>query len=123
MWEYAIGAAVTGFEEPDLPPELMNWIWSAQIPLELYRSLAQESRASSLVFTAPRTIRLLLTCLGEAETRRVLARFWHHTTPTYTSIEEAFAFLGFLSSTHLNVPDLNVSIASDRNVLNQICHG
>jgi hypothetical protein len=121
MWENALGATVTGFCEPNLVPELTNWIRFAERPLELYRYLAQEGRASSLVFTAPRTLRLLLTHLGEAETRLVLAHFWRCAAPAYTSTEEALAFLDFLSCLHLAIPQLDASIATDRDSLGEIC--
>jgi uncharacterized protein (UPF0276 family) len=48
MWESALGAVVTGLEKPVLPPELMDWMRSAETSLEFYRYLAQENRASSL---------------------------------------------------------------------------
>ena len=79
-------------------PELESWFHSAEPALDLYRYLVQEGRASALVETAPRTIRSLLTSMGEAGTRQVLGQFWRETTPAYTSAEEAWAFLDFLST-------------------------
>src|ERR1700722_20037837 len=110
-WEQALGAALTGIEEPDLPPEFAAWLRSVEKPLELYRSIAQENRASSLVYTAPRTVRLLLIRLGESGTRPLLARFWKQATPAYTAIEETRSFLNFLLTIHLTIPGLCADIA------------
>jgi uncharacterized protein len=120
LWEYALGAAVVNIKGPDLPPALAEWMRSVEAALELYRFLAQEGRASALVETAPRTIRSLLRRLGEVATRDLLARFWHHTTPAYSTAEEASAFLDFVSSARPTVPDLLADIASDRCLLNQL---
>jgi len=120
LWEYVLGAAVTGTAGPDLSPELADWVHSAEASLDLYRYLAQEGRASSLVATAPNTIRSLLIRLGEAQTRHLLARFWRHATPAYTLAEEARAFLDFLSGAGLAVPGLEANIASDQRLLDQL---
>jgi uncharacterized protein (UPF0276 family) len=117
LWEHALGAAVTGTEPPLHPPELAAWFHSAEPALELYRYLAQEGRASALVETAPRTIRSLLTSMGEAGTRGVLRQFWRIATPAYTSSEEALAFLDFLSAGGFTLPQLDADIASDRSRL------
>lgn len=117
LWEHALGAAVTGTQPPQAPPELEPWFHAALPALELYRFLAQEARASALVDTAPRTIRTLLTVMGEAGTRQVLARFWCVMTPAYTSAEEAQAFLDFLSTGDFDIPRLDADIASDRSWL------
>ncbi|WP_371734299.1 DUF692 family multinuclear iron-containing protein [Acidisphaera sp. S103] len=117
LWEHALGAALTGTEPPAYPPELANWFHSAEPALELYRYLAQEGRASALVDTAPRTIRSLLTNMGEARTRDVLGQFWRVATPAYTSSEEALAFLDFLSAGGFAEPRLDADIASDRSRL------
>jgi hypothetical protein len=120
MWENAIGALVTGLERTEVPADLADWTRSAERPLELYRYLAQEGRACSLVDTAPRTIRSLLTTLGEARTRHLLARFWLCSAPAYTNAEEARAFLDFLSTVDIGVPGLSADVAGDRNALIQI---
>lgn len=120
LWEYALGAAVINIKGPDLPPALTEWMRSLEPALELYRFLAQEGRASALVETAPRTIRALLRCLGEAATRDLLAQFWHRATPAYSTAEEACAFLDFVSSACPAVPYLLADIASDRCLLNQL---
>jgi uncharacterized protein (UPF0276 family) len=120
LWEYALGAEVVSIKGPDLPPALAEWMRSVEAALELYRFLAQEGRASALVETAPRTIRSLLRYLGEAATRDLLARFWHHATPAYSTAEEACAFLDFVSSVRPAIPDLLADIASDQCLLNQL---
>jgi hypothetical protein len=119
QWEQALGAALTGIEGPESSPELAAWLRSIGEPLELYRSIARENRASALVYTAPRTVRLLLTRLGEAETRSLLARFWGLATPAYTAVEEARSFLNFLNSLHLTIPGLDADVAGDLNMLDQ----
>jgi uncharacterized protein (UPF0276 family) len=115
LWEHALGAAVTGTRPPRAPPELEPWFHGAAPALELYRFLAQEARASALVDTAPRTIRSLLAAKGEARTRQLLAQFWHVTMPAYTSVEEAVAFLDFLSTCDVAIPLLDADITADRN--------
>jgi hypothetical protein len=115
-----LGAAVTGTQPPQHPLELAAWFNSAQPALELYKYLAQEGRASALVETAPRTIRSLLTSMGEARTREVLGQFWCVATPAYTSTEEAWAFLDFLSAGDLAIPQLVADIADDRS---RLMHG
>ena len=123
LWECALGAAVVNIEGPDLPPALAKWMVSMEPALELYRFLAQEGRASALVETASRTIRSLLRHLGEATTRDLLARFWCHTTPAYSTAEEAYAFLDFVSNVRPMVPDLLADIARDRCWLSQLATG
>jgi uncharacterized protein len=118
-WEQALGVALTGIKGPELPPKLTSWLRSVKEPLELYRGIARENRASALVYTAPRTVRLLLTRLGEAETRGLLARFWSLATPAYTAVEEARSFLSFLLSIHLTIPGLYTDIAGDMDMLEQ----
>ena len=105
---------MTGTEPPAHLQELENWFHSAEPALDLYRYLVQEGRASALVETAPRTIRSLLTSMGEAGTRQVLGQFWRETTPAYTSAEEAWAFLDFLSTGDFTTPRLEADIAADR---------
>ncbi len=113
IWENAIGATVTGLDGPELPPLFADWADSAEAPLQLYKYLAQEGRACSLVFTAPLTIRSLLSALGEAETRQLLARFWHGAAPGYTSAEEGRTFLNYLADADIPVPGLRADIAAD----------
>ena len=72
---------------------------AARAPLSQYRFLAQEGRASSLVVAAPHSIRALLRALGEAETRKLLSRFWQDASPAYTIADEGNAFLAFLAVT------------------------
>jgi uncharacterized protein (UPF0276 family) len=120
MWESAIGAAVTGLEHEILPADFADWTRSAERPLELYRFLAREGRACALVDTAPRTIRALLTALGEARTRHLLGRFWLGSAPAYTNTEEARAFLNFLATANTEVPGIAADVAGDRNALDQL---
>jgi uncharacterized protein (UPF0276 family) len=119
MWEMALGAAVTELTTPDLPAEFAGWVRQAEIPLGLYRTYSRETRASSLVDTAPQTIRTLLRGLGEARTRALLADFWRVATPAYSIIEDAWAFLDFVCSVDLAMPGLSADIASDRALLVQ----
>jgi uncharacterized protein (UPF0276 family) len=114
LWESALGASLTGLPRPAVPPAFAQWLQAAQAPLDLYTFLAEENRASALVATAPRTIRLLLTALGERATRALLAQFWRHATPSYTAAEEASAFLAFIKRTSLSIPGLNAAVRSDR---------
>ena len=111
QWETAIGAAVTGHQAPDLPPNLARFVAGAEAPLSLYRYLAQEGRASSLVFVAPHSIRAVLRRFGEAETRHLLARFWRDASPAYTAAGEGDAFLTFLA---VAAPEFHADIAADR---------
>jgi uncharacterized protein (UPF0276 family) len=114
IWEHALGAAVNGLPMPPLPQDLAEWMGKADVPLSLYRFLAQEGRASSLVLSVPRTVRALLRSLGEADTRALLARFWSRAGPAYTSTEEGRAFLDFLSVTHVPVAGLDTDMSADR---------
>lgn len=120
MWESALGAAVTGLTAPALPPGLTAWVGSADRQLGLYRGLAGETRASSLVESTPRTIRAILRHSGEAQTRELLRRFWRHATPAYTIVEDAWCFLDFVSHAGLNIPGLADDIASDSSFLTQV---
>jgi uncharacterized protein (UPF0276 family) len=113
-WERAIGGAVTTLEGRDATRDLEGWARSAEKSLELYRYLAGEGRASSLVDTAPRTIRSLLIALGEPETRHLLARFWRRNAPAFTSAEEGRAFLDFVATADVSVPGLSGDIEGDR---------
>jgi hypothetical protein len=99
------------------PPELERWADTAAPAISLYRHLVEESRASSLVFTAPRTIRLLLHGAGASRTRRILSDFWGRVPPAYTGVEEAEAFLDFMSSAGLDVPGLGEAMLQDRSML------
>jgi uncharacterized protein (UPF0276 family) len=113
LWEHALGAAVNGMPAPPLPPDLAAWIGQGDAPLALYTVLAQEGRAASLVMSAPRTIRLLLRTLGEADTRALLAQFWNQAAPAYTTADEGRAFLDFLSFTSVPVPGLHAEMSAD----------
>jgi uncharacterized protein (UPF0276 family) len=119
MWESALGAAVAGTAAPDLPAEFADWVGAADEQLGLYRTLAGETRASSLVESTPRTIRSLLRHSGEARTRELLGRFWRHATPAYTIVEDAWCFLDFVSDAGVSMPGLAADIASDRSLLCQ----
>jgi len=120
MWERAIGDAVTGLDGAAPPADLTPWLKAADGALALYRYLAGEARASALVDTAPRSIRLLLVTSGEAETRAVLGRFWRRHAPGYTSIEEAGAFLDFLTTADITIPGLHDAVVNDRAGLRQL---
>jgi len=113
LWEQALGAAVNAMPAPALPPNLARWISLADAPLALYTFLAQEGRASSLVMSAPRTVRALLRSLGEADTRALLAQFWSQSAPAYTTAEEGRKFLGFLSFTTVPVAGLHTEMSAD----------
>jgi uncharacterized protein (UPF0276 family) len=117
LWERLIGSAVTGHGAPALPDALAEWLQQAETSFDLYRSLAQEGRASSLVLAAPGTIRSLLRTAGEAETRRLLAQFWREAPPAYTSVEEGRAFLDFMSRARMAHAGLSGHIAADRSRL------
>jgi uncharacterized protein len=119
MWELALGAAVTEIAIPELPAEFAAWVRSAEIPLELYRTYSRETRASSLVDTAPRTIRTLLRQQGEARTRALLADFWRQAPPAYSIIEDAWTFLDFVCGADLTISGLEEDVASDRAFLVQ----
>jgi uncharacterized protein (UPF0276 family) len=114
LWEALLGAAVTGRTGPKLPPELVAWMSQAEAPLSLYRFLAQEGRASALVTSVPRTIRLLLHSLGEMQTRGILAQFWRVAAPAYTSAEEGRGFLDFILCAGDAMPGLHAAVAVDR---------
>jgi len=114
LWESLLGGAVTGRAGPVPPPELAAWMHQAEAPLALYKYLAQEGRASALVTSVPRTIRLLLHSLGEMQTRGILAQFWREAAPAYTSAEEGRAFLDFIVCAGDAMPDLCAAIAVDR---------
>jgi len=120
LWEAVIGAAITGCEPPELPPDFVDWTQSAELPLALYRFLAQEGRACALVDTAPRTIRSLLTTLGEAQTRDLLGAFWIRSAPAYTNAQEAWAFLEYLRTVDLAVPGLAADVANDKQSLERL---
>jgi hypothetical protein len=114
LWETLLGASVTGRTRPDLPPDIAAWMSEAEGPLALYRFLAQEGRASALVTSAPRTIRLLLHSLGEMQTRGILAQFWREAAPAYTSAEEGRGFLDFIACAGDAMPALRAAVAVDR---------
>jgi len=112
LWENALGAAITGKSHPGQPPDFTDWVSSAQKPIDLYRFLASEGRASALVATAPGTIEWLLINLGEKATRDLLAAFWVHAATAYTAAEDARIFLAFVASSNA-APPVSV-IAADR---------
>jgi uncharacterized protein (UPF0276 family) len=114
LWQHAIGAAITGLHAPDLPPDLAAWMTRSEAALALYKFLAQEGRASSLVTAAPRTIRFLLRTQGEMPIRALLAQFWHGTAPAYTAIGEGLAFLDFVETADMPMLDLSAEILADR---------
>jgi uncharacterized protein (UPF0276 family) len=120
LWEHAIGAAVNGFEMPPLPPDWVHWMSQAKSSLSLYTFLAQEGRASSLAMSVPHTVRALLRSLGEADTRSVLAGFWNQVAPAYTSAEEGINFLGYISFTTVQVPDLHQEMLADLKALRRV---
>jgi uncharacterized protein (UPF0276 family) len=114
LWQHAIGAAVTGFNLPDLPPDFADWMSHSEAALALYKSLAEEGRASSLVTAVPRTIRLLLRTHGEMPIRALLAQFWRGAGPAYTAIGEGLAFLDFVSAADIPTPGLVDEAVADR---------
>jgi hypothetical protein len=103
-------------DTPALPDALAEWARMAARPLSLYKTLAQETRASALVDTAPRTIRTLLRQMGEARTRDLLARFWRNNAPAYAAADEARAFLRFVN----DAPGLADDIAADHALLDEM---
>jgi hypothetical protein len=120
LWESLLGSAVAGLEHPPAPAGLIEWTRSANRAFDLYRYLTQEGRASSLVETAPRTIRSLLVALGEAKTRCLLGRFWQLAAPAFTNAQEGRAFLDFISTSDIALAGLDADVAGDRAMLRQL---
>ncbi len=120
VWEGVVGACVTGLNRPEMPPGLADWLRSAKDSLALYQYLANEGRACALVDTAPRTIVSLLTHLGEARTRDLLAGFWTRFAPAFTNAEEARAFLDYMCGVDLALPGLGADVANDRVALDRL---
>jgi hypothetical protein len=114
IWESALGAGMTGDAAPALPAGLADWFAESREQIGLYRTLAGETRASSLVEAAPRTVRTLLRQLREATTRDLLGQFWQQSPPAYTIVEDAWMFLDFVSARGLGLAGLEADIASDR---------
>jgi uncharacterized protein len=122
-WETLLGTNITGFAEQPPPESIAEWWRAAGPALDLYRHLAGEGRASMLVTTAPRTIRLLLRHLGSTASRQLLAKFWHASRAAYTAVDEGQAFLRFLSESELTVPGIIESVADDEAALTQLMAG
>jgi uncharacterized protein (UPF0276 family) len=114
IWQHAIGAAVTGVGQPDVPHDFAAWMTGSQPALALYKFLAQEGRASSLVTATPRTIRLLLRTHGEMPIRALLGQFWQNAAPAYTAIGEGLAFLDFVETANMPTPGLATEATADR---------
>ena len=112
-WEALLGNAVTGRPLPPVGESGAAWLESARRGLDLYRTLAQEGRASALAAAAPRTIRVLLSCLGRAGTRALLAEFWACSLPEAMAAEEARCFLRFLGERQPALPGLAEAMAGD----------
>jgi hypothetical protein len=93
------------------------WWHSAAPAIDLYRFLIGEGRASAIAAAAPHTTRLLLKQHGSTTTRRLLVQFWRQTPQGYTAIDEARAFLQFLSAINGELPGLAEAAAQDMAVL------
>lgn len=113
IWERLLGCAITRLPPPSITREIEIWWQSADHALRLYRSLAEEARAGSILSAAPHTIKLLLKQRGPRETRLVLSAYWQSSPPQYTAIEEARAFFRFLAGSEIAPPVLRQAILLD----------
>jgi uncharacterized protein (UPF0276 family) len=112
-WERLIGGALVGGHDVAPEPFLTSWWAEAAPAVALYRTLWAEGRGSALVATAPRTLRLLLGKLGSTATRHLLTAFQNATSPGYTAIEEARAFLPFVAVEAASVPGIRAAVTAD----------
>jgi uncharacterized protein (UPF0276 family) len=116
-WVTLLGAAVSGVTRPQIDERLKLWWDSAAPAIDLYRFLIGEGRASAIAAAAPHTTRLLLKQHGSTTTRRFLMEFWRQTPQGYTAMDEARAFLQFLSAIDGELPGLAEAAAQDMAVL------
>jgi len=121
QWSSLLGAAVTGIDVPQLDQTLGRWWESAQPGIELYRMLMSEGRASAIAATLPTVTRQLLSTKGSAGARSILAEFWRISPRAYTSIEEAAAFIKFLSTAVLAIEEMSEAINKDLATLEKFC--
>jgi uncharacterized protein len=112
-WESLLGLGVTGLGTPDPSDDLAAWWRSAAPGLDVYRRLAQESRASMAATVVPRTVRTLLRQRGSAGTRALFAEFWSRVPAAYTAVQEGEAFARFVSAAGGEVPGLDTAVAED----------
>jgi uncharacterized protein (UPF0276 family) len=112
-WSILLGSAASGLMPPALDEALAPWWRSAAPAVDLYRLLVGEGRASAVAAAVPRTTRLLLRRQGSASTRRLLTEFWRHSPQGYTVVDEARAFLRFLSAAEVALPGLAAAVAQD----------
>jgi uncharacterized protein (UPF0276 family) len=115
-WEALLGSAVTGLASR-VPENLAGWWSNARPAVDLYRHLASEGRASMLVATAGRTVRLLLRHYGSTTTRSLLSRFLLESPPAYTAVDEGRAFLQFVGRSEVTVPGVKQAVADDEDML------
>jgi hypothetical protein len=106
-----------------VPENLAGWWSNARPAVDLYRHLASEGRASMLVATAGRTVRLLLRHYGSTTTRSLLSRFWLESPPAYTAVDEGRAFLQFVGRSEVTVPGVKQAVADDEDMLAAITRG
>jgi uncharacterized protein len=120
-WSTLLGSAVTGLTTPALDSALASWWHSSEPAFDLYRLLAGEGRASAVAAAAPLTTRLLLQRQGGAGTRQLLAQFWRHSPQAYTAVDEARAFLRFVSAAGSALPGLSEAASQDAAELDRLC--
>jgi uncharacterized protein (UPF0276 family) len=120
-WTRLLGSATSGATPPALDQALASWWHSCAPALDLYRLLVGEGRASAVAAAAPRTTRLLLRRQGGASTRRLLAEFWQKSPQGYMAVDEARAFLQFLSAAGPVLPGLAEAVAQDAAELTELC--
>jgi uncharacterized protein (UPF0276 family) len=109
MWEDTLGALVI---ERDSAGELAREI-AADPGLQVFRHLAGEFRASTVIGTLPFSGRLLLLALGRARFTEVLANFWRSAPPEAFGSREARAFARYLSGLDIAIPLLDQLLAYD----------
>lgn len=118
-WEALLGNAITGLAVPKPPAELAAWWQAAGPAVNLYRQLAQEARAGSLVATAPRTVAKLLQQRAPLGLRRLLGEFWTRSPPGYTAIEEGIAFLRFIAGLASAAEEVAEAVRDDEEACRQ----
>jgi len=112
-WERLLGSELTGVATPPLDETWMAWRHDAARALDLYRSLANEGRASSVAVAAPRCTRLLLDTCGSEGARAALAQYWRQAPPAYTVAQEGAGFIGFLAAHGPALPGFAEAAAED----------
>jgi uncharacterized protein len=119
-WETLLGCAINNLPQPEFNGTALEWWRSCKPAIDIYRVMVGEGRASAVLSAAPSTTRLLLKQRGAAGTRDLLAEFWRHSTPAYTSEDEATKFFRFLADAHPSLPGMNDAVASDLGQLDRL---